>query len=74
MRSCIGWRKCRRCSCCPHEARAARRPYRNGYARAGGEKTLHVYDGFFHEVFNDPERGRVFQDLAAWLATQLPKA
>lgn len=29
--------------------------------------TLHVYDGLYHEVFNEPERDRVLDDLIAWL-------
>jgi len=29
--------------------------------------TLHVYDGLHHEVFNEPERDRVLDDLIAWL-------
>jgi alpha-beta hydrolase superfamily lysophospholipase len=29
--------------------------------------TLHVYDGLHHEVFNEPERDRVLDDLVAWL-------
>jgi alpha-beta hydrolase superfamily lysophospholipase len=29
--------------------------------------TVRVYDGFFHEVFNEPERARVFRDVEQWL-------
>ncbi|MSP15521.1 MAG: alpha/beta hydrolase [Myxococcales bacterium] len=38
--------------------------------RAGGEKTLHLYDGLAHEVWNerDADRVRVLDDLTAWLA------
>jgi acylglycerol lipase len=34
------------------------------------DKTLHLYDGFFHEIFNEPagDRDRPLNDLAAWLA------
>ena len=38
--------------------------------RAGStDKTLKTYDGFFHEIFNEPagERDRPLDDLAAWL-------
>jgi len=38
------------------------------YERAGSEdKTLKIYDGLFHEVFNEPEREKVLTDVAAWL-------
>jgi acylglycerol lipase len=38
--------------------------------RAGSpDKTLHVYDGYFHELFNEPagERERPLGDLKTWL-------
>lgn len=36
--------------------------------RAGSpDKTLKLYDGFYHEIFNDPERERVFGDMEGWL-------
>jgi acylglycerol lipase len=35
---------------------------------ASRDKTLKVYDGLFHEIFNEPERAQVVDDLAAWLA------
>lgn len=31
------------------------------------DKTLKLYDGFYHEIFNDPERDKVFKDMEAWL-------
>ena len=31
------------------------------------DKTLKLYEGFYHEIFNDPERRQVFLDLEAWL-------
>jgi alpha-beta hydrolase superfamily lysophospholipase len=33
------------------------------------DKTLHLYDGFFHEIFNEPagERERPLRDLRDWL-------
>ena len=38
------------------------------YAKAGSpDKTLKIYDGFYHEIFNEPDRARVFADLDAWL-------
>jgi acylglycerol lipase len=35
---------------------------------ASRDKTLKVYEGLFHEIFNEPERAQVVDDLAAWLA------
>ena len=31
------------------------------------DKTLRLYDGLYHEVFNEPEREQVLADVAAWL-------
>lgn len=30
-------------------------------------RTLQVYEGLFHEVYNEPERDQVIRDLEAWL-------
>jgi alpha-beta hydrolase superfamily lysophospholipase len=30
------------------------------------EKTMKIYEGFYHEIFNDPERQQVFSDMEAW--------
>jgi len=39
------------------------------YDRASStDKTIKVYDGFYHEVFNEPERARVLGDVETWLA------
>jgi acylglycerol lipase len=32
------------------------------------QRTLQVYEGLYHEVYNEPERDRVISDLEAWLA------
>lgn len=32
------------------------------------DKTLKVYEGLYHEVFNEPEQAQVLADLDAWLA------
>ena len=32
------------------------------------DKTLKVYEGLYHEVFNEPERARVLKDVETWLA------
>jgi acylglycerol lipase len=38
------------------------------YGRSGSkDKTLKVYEGLYHEVFNEPERGRVLKDVETWL-------
>jgi acylglycerol lipase len=31
------------------------------------DKTLEIYDGLYHEIFNEPEREQVLDDLVAWL-------
>jgi alpha-beta hydrolase superfamily lysophospholipase len=42
-------------------------------ALPAGVGTLHWYDGFYHELFNErePDRTLVLDDLAAWLEEQL---
>ena len=35
------------------------------------DKTIKVYDGLYHEVFNEPERARVLKDVEIWLAAHL---
>jgi len=50
---------------------AATRPlYEQLGSRA--QRTLRVYEGLFHEIYNEPERGQVIADLDEWLAAQLP--
>lgn len=44
------------------------------YDRASSEdKTLETYDGFYHEIFNEPagERDRPLDDLAGWLTERI---
>ena len=31
------------------------------------DKSLKLYEGFYHEIFNDPERQQVFLDMETWL-------
>jgi alpha-beta hydrolase superfamily lysophospholipase len=31
-------------------------------------RALQVYEGLYHEVYNEPERDRVIGDLENWLA------
>lgn len=42
------------------------------YARAASEdKTLKLYEGLYHEPFNEPEQDEVLDDLGTWLADRL---
>jgi alpha-beta hydrolase superfamily lysophospholipase len=41
---------------------------RTAHELAGSaDKTLKIYDGFFHEVFNEPKRAEVLNDVVEWL-------
>jgi len=35
------------------------------------DKTLRVYDGFHHEIFNEPGHKQVLTDMEAWLADRI---
>lgn len=35
---------------------------------SSADKTIRVYAGLYHEVFNEPERGAVLKDVEMWLA------
>lgn len=35
------------------------------------DKTLKVYSGFYHEIFNEPERHQVFADMQTWMKARL---
>jgi acylglycerol lipase len=35
------------------------------------DKTLKVYDGLYHEVYNEPEREQVLSDVEAWLEAHI---
>jgi alpha-beta hydrolase superfamily lysophospholipase len=38
------------------------------YGRVGSaDKALHVYDGMFHDLWREPARAKVMQDLSDWL-------
>jgi acylglycerol lipase len=42
------------------------------YERLGSaDRTILRYTGLYHEIFNEPERERVFADLEAWLEQRL---
>jgi acylglycerol lipase len=34
------------------------------------DKTIKIYEGLYHELFNEPERGRVLKDVEIWLAAR----
>lgn len=36
------------------------------------DKTLTIYPGLYHEIFNEPEREQVFVDVLDWLEPRLP--
>jgi alpha-beta hydrolase superfamily lysophospholipase len=38
------------------------------------DKTLKVYEGFYHELFNDLGREQVFQDIADWMDDRIRTA
>jgi len=35
------------------------------------DKTIRIYEGLYHEVFNEPERARVLKDVETWLAAHV---
>jgi alpha-beta hydrolase superfamily lysophospholipase len=39
---------------------------------SSADKTLHRYQGLYHEVFNEPEREQILTDLLCWLDRHLP--
>lgn len=59
-----------------HSPQDALVPYEGGemiHARASSQdKTLLRYDGFAHELLNEPERDRVLADIAGWLDARAP--
>jgi acylglycerol lipase len=36
-------------------------------ALGAGDKTVRIYDGLCHEIYNEPQRQQVLDDLTAWL-------
>jgi len=35
------------------------------------DKTINIYDGFYHEIFNEPEHGQVLNDVKQWIESHL---
>lgn len=40
-------------------------------AAGSADKTLRLYPGLYHEIFNEPERDQVLGDMSDWLETHL---
>ena len=40
-------------------------------AQAGQHCTLNIWDGFYHEIHNEPEKEQVFAYLLEWLDSNL---
>jgi acylglycerol lipase len=38
---------------------------------SSNDKTIRIYEGLYHEVFNEPERARVLNDVETWLAAHV---
>ena len=42
------------------------------YEKVGSkDKTLKVYDGLYHEIFNEPEHEKVMADMETWLSARI---
>ena len=55
--------------------RIVSRPASEAFGRSlTGDVTVKVYDGFYHEVFNEPQRARVYRDIEPWLDRVLSAA
>jgi len=35
------------------------------------DKTLNVYDGLYHEIFNEPEKDTVIDDVVNWIEARI---
>ena len=45
------------------------------YQKVGcADKTFHLYEGLYHEVFDEPQADRVLADLTTWLDQHVPSA
>jgi alpha-beta hydrolase superfamily lysophospholipase len=40
-------------------------------AVSSADKTIRIYDGYYHEVFNEPEHSKVLHDVEIWLEAHL---
>ncbi|SKB84223.1 alpha/beta hydrolase [Sphingopyxis flava] len=41
---------------------------------SSADKTLKIYPGLFHEIYNEPERGEVLDDLIGWFDAHVVRA
>jgi alpha-beta hydrolase superfamily lysophospholipase len=41
---------------------------------SSSDKTLKIYPGLYHEIFNEPERAEVLADVLDWCDARLPAA
>jgi alpha-beta hydrolase superfamily lysophospholipase len=42
------------------------------FAKVGSaDKTLKLYPGLYHEIFNEPEQDAVMADMSSWLEARL---
>ncbi len=41
-------------------------------AVGSSDKTLKIYEGLYHEIFNEPEKDQVLSDMEQWLGNHLP--
>jgi alpha-beta hydrolase superfamily lysophospholipase len=48
---------------------------RQFHARARSQdKTLRIYEGLYHDLFHEPEREKVLDDVLHWIAARIPMA
>ncbi len=38
---------------------------------SSSDKTLRLYDGLYHEIFNEPEGPKIFEEITAWMHERL---
>ncbi len=41
---------------------------------SSGDRTLRIWPGLYHEIFNEPERDRVIAEVIRWITERLPVA
>jgi alpha-beta hydrolase superfamily lysophospholipase len=39
---------------------------------SSGDRTLRIWPGLYHEIFNEPERDRVIGDVVRWISERIP--
>ncbi len=38
---------------------------------SSADKEIKIYDGLYHEVYNEPEHPQVLRDVERWIATRM---